>query len=227
MKLIKTIAVLGLGLMVTACGQVPDIASRNAPFETVSDSLSFKAIDPAADQVPGIVQVPSFRVVQAGINVPRSLTVSEANSYYPRGDIVWRGEPFGDRHAQVEAIFEEALSRGTAGIDGDVPVIVDIQVLRFHSLSEKARVSIGGVHNMPFRMRVRHAVTGEVLMPSREIEADLDAFGGSHALMAESRGQTQKVRVTAYLAQKMRSELMHLAPQTGGLRLGQLQPRKN
>jgi len=60
---------------------------------------------------------------------------------------------------------------------------------------------------MEFRLTVRSAATGLALAPARDIEANLPAFGGGQALDAERRGQTQKVRVTGYLAQVIRQEL--------------------
>ena len=69
---------------------------------------------------------PSYDVRTVNIDVPRTLVVSEANSYFPRGDIVWRGDPPGDRYEQIASIFEEGFARGTADVKGEVPVVVDV-----------------------------------------------------------------------------------------------------
>lgn len=201
MKTIKLILALGLGALVTACGSVPDVASRNAPFEQIAPQVDAQAVA-AQSQLPQ-----SMRIAQVNVSVPSSLKVSEANKYYPRGDIVWRGDAIGDRRAQVKSIFETAVSSGTYDMLGATDVVLDIEVQRFHSLSEKARYTIGGVHNMHFLMTVRSAQTGLALAPTRTVEANLPAFGGDQAIDAERRGQTQKVRVTGYLAQVIREQL--------------------
>ncbi len=141
------------------------------------------------------------------VHVPRSLKVSERNSYYPRGDIVWRGDPIGDRYAQVQAIFESAFKRGVKSLHGPVKVDLEVTVKRFHALTEKARYTVGGVHSITFDLAVLDAETGKVLVPPRTIRADLDGFGGQQALLAEARGETQKVRITNHLAQVIREEL--------------------
>ncbi|NNE51811.1 MAG: hypothetical protein HKN30_05350 [Sulfitobacter sp.] len=225
MKTLKLIAALGLGLMVSACGTVPDIASRNAPFEETAPNQTY----PAAPVVrtAGQVQTSQIKVAKVGVNVPRSLKVSEANTFYPLGDIVWRGDPIGDRHAQIQAIYQNAVAKAAGDMRGATDVIVDIQVIRFHSVTEKTRFTVGGVHNMHFRMRVRDARTGAILLPSREIKANLEAFGGYRAMEAERKGQTQKVRVTDHLAKVIRQELLKVSVPQTGTELSQLAPQKN
>lgn len=216
MKSFKLIAALGLSVLVTACGNVPDIASRNAPFEAIPPAI-YQQRSAHAAAVAGQT-ARSFRVEQVNVNVPRSLKVSEANVYYPRGEIVWRGDPMGDRYAQVKSIFEVAAFNGTKDMVGARPIVIDVQIQRFHSLSERTRASVGGVHNMNFRMTVRDSVTGEPIGPSRDIEANLPAYGGNQAVQAERRGQTQKVRVTGYLAQVIRQELEAPRPQVQAIK---------
>lgn len=192
MKTLKLIMVLGLGAMVSACASV-DTATRNARFEP---------------QQPEFIQtLPSVRVEEINVMVPQSLKVSERNSYYPSGDIVWRGDPIGNRHQQVKAIFDAGLVLGTAQLNGAIPVRLDIRVERFHGVSEKARYVTGGVHNIAFSMQLRDLTTGQVIGEPRLVRADLDAFGGKDALRADARGQTQKVRVTNHLAEVIRQEL--------------------
>jgi hypothetical protein len=192
MKTLKLIVMLVLGAMVSACAAV-DTATRNARFEP---------------QQPEFVQtLPTMRVTEINVLVPQTLKVSERNSYYPGGDIVWRGDAIGNRHQQVKAIFDTALSQGTAQMDGIVPVRLDIRVDRFHALTEKARYTIGGVHSIIFVLQIRDLSTGLALGEPRLVKADLDAFGGQQALRAEARGQTQKVRITNHLAEVIRQEL--------------------
>ncbi|MEL6451319.1 MAG: DUF6778 family protein [Pseudomonadota bacterium] len=198
MKRMKLVMLLLMGGLVSACANT-NVASRNAPFEA----------PPLAAPVPveTIVAPAQVRVDQITVRVPRSLSVSEANRYLPTGDIVWREDPIGDRHAQVATIFYGAMVKGTEALDGDRAVNLDIEVSRFHALTEKARYTTGGVHNINFLLTLRDAETGAPLGEPRRIRADLDAFGGQQALQAEARGLTQKVRITNHLAEVIRQEL--------------------
>lgn len=204
MKTLKVIAAIGLGALVSACSSVPDIASRNAPFEA-TPQLAFQQVAP--DAQPQMALPQSLKVSAINVRVPGTLKVSEANVYYPRADIVWRGEPIGNRHAQVQKIFEQAFLNGTRDMQGISDVVLDVEVTRFHSVTEKTRYSVGGVHNMEFNLTVRSAATGLPLAPTRQVEANLPAFGGKQALDADRRGQTQIVRVSGYLAEVIRQEL--------------------
>jgi len=198
MKRIKLVMFLVMGGLVSACANT-NVASRNAPF----DSAPLNAGQNAAY----VSLLTDVRVENITVRVPRSLKVSEANRYLPAGDIVWREDPIGDRHAQVAQIFHDALSRGTEALDGKLPVALDIEVGRFHALTEKARYTTGGVHNITFTLTLRDTETGAVLSDPRFIRADLDAFGGQQALAAEARGLTQKVRISNHLAEVIRQEL--------------------
>ncbi len=192
MKLVRLIAVLGLGLGVSACANV-ETATRNAPLELPTIATQEVA--------------PSISVAGYNIRVPESLRVSEAELFYPLGDIVWRGDPMGDRYDQVKAIFETSVLNGIEGLEGVVPVVLDIEVLRFHALTNKARYTIGGVHSVRFNLTLRDPESGVVLVPTQVIEADLKAFGGQKAILADRRGQTQKVRITGHLASVIRETL--------------------
>jgi uncharacterized protein DUF6778 len=221
MRIARTILMIGLGLGVTACTAV-DVPTRNTPFEQLPDSevvtpsgyvaqtqapvseAPATAADPLASLVPGQSPVSVNSVV---VRVPRTLEVSEANRYLPKGDIVWREDPIGDRHAQVQAIVQDAVSKGVQSLNGPATVDLDIQVTRFHALTEKARYTTGGVHSISFYLAVRDPKTGALLMPVRMVRADLDAFGGQQAINAEARGQTQKVRITDHLAEVIRQEM--------------------
>lgn len=149
----------------------------------------------------------SYDLQQFNFSVRADLTVSENDGYYPLADIVWRGDPIGPRKAQIAAIFETAADRNVAVLDGDVPVAVDVQLLRFHGVTDRTRYSVGGVYNIVFQMTVRDARTGTVIEPARRIVANLDAPGGNRAVELEQSGQTQKVRVTDFLTQVLQREL--------------------
>jgi len=188
---VKFIAALMLGLGLSACASV-ETATRNAPLEA-------PALRPAA--VPLDVQ-------EVRVNVPRSLRVSEANRYLPGGDIVWREDAPGDRHAQVAAILNDAVERGVAGLpEGGLPVVLDVEVTKFHALSEKARYTIGGVHAIQFTYTLRDPETGAALTPPKFVKADFKALGGKKAIAAERQGITQKVRITEHVAHVIRAEL--------------------
>lgn len=191
MKHIRMIAAMMLGLAVSACGTV-ETATRNAPLD-------------APDLAPSPV---SFNVQSVRVSVPEALKVSEANRYYPGGDIVWREDPVGDRHAQVKAIVHAGITKGVSAMDpGTVPAIMDIEVTRFHALTEKARYTIGGVHAIQFKMQLRNPETGEAYGEPHFVKADFKAFGGAKAIESEREGITQKHRITNHLAKVIESEL--------------------
>ncbi len=192
MKTLKLIIMLGLGSLVSACATV-DTASRNAHFEPQQPEYAST--------------LPSVRVGEINVLVPQSLKVSERNSYYPGGDIVWRSDAIGNRHQQVKAIFDTALAQGTAPTDGLLPIRLDIRVERFHALTDKARYTTGGVHSITFAMQIRDLATGAAIGKAQLVKADLDGFGGRQALRAEARGLTQKIRITNHLAEVIRQEL--------------------
>lgn len=191
MSSLPKILILLLGVGLSACAK-QDVTTRATPFDTGVISPATLSVD-----------VQDIRVV-----VPETLTVSEANMYYPGGDIVWREDPPGDRHAQVKAIFETAMETGVARVEtGNLPVIMDIQVARFHALSEKARYTIGGVHALTFSIILRNPETGEIIAGPREVRADFRALGGADAIAAERVGVTQKSRITEHLADVIETEL--------------------
>lgn len=185
----RTFAVLASILMLGACGTT-DLASRDVPFA--------KGV-PAANAT----YIPSseWTVADVRVTVPETLPTTEADVYYPMADIVWHGDPVGNRHQQVARLMDDGLTAGLVGLNGKRRVFVDVEVVRFHSLSPKTRNSIGGVHNMQFDMAVRDASTGEVLIDARRHKVDLKAYGGRRALKAERQGLSQKYRIKAHLQQ--------------------------
>lgn len=194
MKPVKLMTAAVMALTMTACGTL-DTATRNAPLDVPSLG--------AGEQ---LVQR-SYAVQSMTFSAPEDLKVSEGNGYYPFADIVWRGDPVGDRVEQIAAIFETAIARNDDTLTGSIPVTVDFQLSRFHGVTERTRFSVGGVYNIIFSMTVRHAETGAVIEGPRRIQADLSAPGGAAAIIAEQRGQTEKVRVTDFLTQVMKDEL--------------------
>ncbi len=225
---LRKVVLVACGLGLSACSTV-DVATRNNPYEVlpagqpqtpsgyiqneapadlklVPAFAEAGAVPEPSVQITDAFQVP-VSIVSVRVRVPRSLSVSEANRYLPRGDIVWREDPIGDRHAQVGTIVQAAMEQGTASLDGPVQAVLDIRLSRFHALTEKARYTTGGVHSISFDLALTDPQTGELLTPVRQVRADLDAFGGKQALRAMAAGQTQKVRITNHLAEVIRQEL--------------------
>jgi hypothetical protein len=147
-------------------------------------------------------QAKSWRLAEVRVNVPKSLSVSEAKTLLPRADIVWREDPFGDRHAQVGQIIQTAALRGAHGLRGSRPVIIDITVTRFHALTFEAERSNSdwGVHNIDFTAQVVDAGTGAVILPATRIRAETPAWSGERMRAARRKGVTQKSMITDHVA---------------------------
>ncbi len=199
-----SISILVLALGLSACAQTTSMSSQNQ----VSSGLSQASRLPQAPGPRGPVMLQAEYDVQAvNVLVPHTLQVSEANTFHPSADIVWRGDLPGDRYAQVKAIFDTAAARSTATMHTGAPVVVDLEIVRFHCLTEKTRYTVGGVHSLHFMLTVRDATTGAVLQGPRLIVADVKGAGGNRAVAEEQAGRTQKVVVTDRLTEVIRREL--------------------
>lgn len=215
MKLIKMIAALTVAAGLSACATLPtsEAPSRNAPEESGLVAANLTA------------QSANWKLADVRVLVPAELKVSEANRYYPTGDIVWREDAYGDRRAQVAKIVDDGITSGLTHLRGDRAVYFDIKLSRFHSLSEKARAVTGGVHNIIYTLTVVDAATGLALHGPIEMEVDLKAYGGDQAYAAVRQGLTQKVRIQSHLASLMRKNF------NGGLEMkvvaaeGPIEPR--
>lgn len=197
MKTLPLMGALALAMFTSACSMQDggDVAAtRNRPLD--------QTLAPV-----GMVAHPSWTVTDVVAVVPASLRVSERNGYYPMTDIVWRGDPVGDRHVQLQAIFEEAAARGAETLQGEQDVVAEVVLSRFHGVTERTRYSVGGVYNIIFSLTVRDAATGMILDGPRMVEADLPAPGGNAAVALEAAGQTEKVRVTDFLTMVLMREL--------------------
>lgn len=190
-----------------ACGSHP--VSRNAPYEVVPPSGGIVA---AALPAGGASQAQAFapgslRLAAFEFTAPEELRTSEANLYYPIADIVWRGDPYGDRKKQISRIFETSAIMARPSLTGDRPVHALVTLTRFHSLTEKTRFTVGGVHSIGFTLTLLDAKTGQPIVEGKKIKADLRGFGGRRAIKADSQGQTMKVRIQDHLARVLRAEL--------------------
>lgn len=229
MKFTRLILLTGLGIGLSACASV-DMPTRNAPFEELPTGLvqapegyapvplapapvetvsrgtaDFDA--PALPAAAAAAPTSGSPVQGIRVHVPRSLEVSEANRFLPSGDIVWRGDPMGDRHAQVQAIFEAAMAEGVKRLSGPIQADLVVEVVRFHSLTEKARYFTGGVHAIEFKWALKDPETGAYLTQPRLVSADLQALGGRRAIQADQAGQTMRVRITDHLADVIVQEM--------------------
>lgn len=150
----------------------------------------------------------SYRLRAFNFEAAPGLRVAESESFYPNADIVWRGDPIGPRIPQITAMFEEAASRNIASLDGDFPVDVDVTLTRFHGVTNRTRYTVGGVYNVVFDLTIRAADTDQVIEPTRRVVGNLDAPGGERAARLDAAGQTQKVRVTDFLTELLRAQLV-------------------
>ncbi len=187
MKLFKICAVLLMAAGLSACASV-ETPTRGEPTlaPVITPSLSARSAE--------------WKVVDVRVNVPETLSTTEANMFYPNANVVWRGEPYANRHKQVEALMDQAMTTGLAHLNGAQDVVFQIDVRRFHAVTEKARAFTGGVHDMIFTLTVFDAATGRALHGPVFIETHLKAHGGRAALEAERNGFSQKVRIMNHLA---------------------------
>ncbi len=144
----------------------------------------------------------NWRLAEVRVDVPRSLSVSEAKMLLPNADIVWREDPMGDRHQQVGTIIQNAVLRGAQGLRGRRPVVISVTVTRFHALTFEAERanSDWGVHNVDFIAQVTDARTGEVLVPPTKILAETPAWSGTRMREARRKGITQKSMISNHVA---------------------------
>jgi len=155
----------------------------------------------AYDDPPSPDETREWRVVDVVTVVPDSLSVSNDNTYAPMADIVWHGEPFGDRRAQVAAILDEGLTVGTRDLRGARPVTMTARVLTFHGVTPSAVARApAAVHNIRYVLRVFDAQTGEPLIENQTISADLEANVGTAAIAAAINRESQRQRVVAHIA---------------------------
>lgn len=141
-----------------------------------------------------------WNVGSINVSVPEALTTTENNSFAPDADIVWHGDPFGNRKVQVAMIMEDGIRRGARGLRGSQSVDFQVVLEEFHALTPKARAEApSAVHNITYTIQVFDRRTGEALTEPERIRADLPAFTGAQAFEALQVGQTQKVRILDHL----------------------------
>lgn len=187
---------------VTGCAG-PNAASDNWAFQLgiLPDKLA-----PGRDA--RLEDLPPFFIRNVNADAPRMLTSTEENRFKPRADIIWREEPFdGDRHSQVAKIVHEAGHMAVIGLEGDLELTLDIEILRFHALTQITRYTVGGSHSVELLLRLSNTATGELVVPAWAISTELPAYGGQKAVEAEIAGLTQRSRIRQHLASLIRHEL--------------------
>ncbi|MEM7269302.1 MAG: DUF6778 family protein [Pseudomonadota bacterium] len=147
----------------------------------------------------------------ASVSIRPDMIVSdEPDRRYPPSDqLVWYGDPPGDRKAQVIALVQDAVTAGAVdALSGGETVTLRINVTQFHAMTPRARRSILplGVHEVEFDLEVVDAA-GAVIASESGVRADLEAFSGDEAAVADRVGQGQKIRIQSRIAQVVRSWL--------------------
>ncbi len=143
----------------------------------------------------------AWRVVDVVAVAPEILSVSNNNTYAPQADIVWHGDPFGDRRAQVAAVLDEGLTLGTSDLRGSRPVTITARIMTFHGVTPSAVARApAAVHNIRYELSVFDAETGEPLIESQTISADLEAYVGLAAIAAAINRESQRQRVINHIA---------------------------
>ena len=150
----------------------------------------------------------NWHVHNVMVVAPESLTVSNANTFAPNADIVWHGEPYGNRRTQVAEIVKEGILRGTSVLNGQRDVTIVANIRHFHSVTPLAMSQApGAVHNIRYVARVMDTETGEFLTEPEEISADLEAYVGAAAITAALESNTAKVRIVNHIARVTRGWL--------------------
>jgi hypothetical protein len=201
MKKIQVLGALAITALLSACGQ-PEQPTRAVAAPQGGLTLATQGASEGTTY-----RTAAYAVQDVVIAVPSSLRSSEANVYYPLADIVWRGDVLGNRHEQVRTILREAATQATANMATGPAAVVEITLNRFHSVTEKTRYSVGGVHSINYTLTVRDANTGAVIDGPREVIADAPAAGGGRALAEEAAGRTMKVVINELLVASFREEL--------------------
>jgi hypothetical protein len=191
-KIVKYIAGLALALSVTACASTENV-SRNKVLEAVPQAIEQEKT--------------AYKVQQLSVTVPGELTVSEANRFLPMSDIVWREDPLGDRKQQVQSILANAIAQGVSKVEEGRPVTMEVRMNKFHALTEKARYTTGGRHNINFDYVLRDATTGVPIADAKNVDVKFKAYGGARAVSAMAHGDTQKVRITKHIQNLMYLEM--------------------
>lgn len=146
-------------------------------------------------------QTANWTVRDVTVVVPETLTTSEENSFTPDYDIVWHGEPLGDRRAQVAQILDEGLTAGSRVLRGNQPVRIVATLQQFHALTPATKrwANTSGVHDIRYTAQVFDARTGAPLTQPQAIAADMPGLVGAQAREEEAKGVTDRQLIVSHL----------------------------
>lgn len=148
-----------------------------------------------------------YRVSRIDIAVPRELRVSESEkSLMPDADIVWKGDPPGDRYAQIEAILRDGAERGVQALHGSTPAVLRITLRRFHALNNAARYFApdgAGVYTIRFDAGLFLARSGTPILPMQRIDADFPARTSTGAQEEDEQGISQRSLIEEQIARTL------------------------
>lgn len=194
------VAVVLSALLLAACAGGEPVSRAGG-----AGPVGLAAVTEGAPAAAGLA--PRYHVRDMRVEVPRDLVVSEARLFHPVADIVWRAEPRGDRHAQVQQIVAESFGFGTAGMRQGPDAIVEARVRRFRTVTGTTRLTPGGVHSIRFDLTVKDAKTGAILEGPRLVVADVKAQGGGRAMAEGQAGGMQRAVIVEALSEVIRREL--------------------
>lgn len=146
-----------------------------------------------------IAESSNWHVHEVQVTVPDNLTTTEVNILRPDVDVIWFGDPQGDRLAQVGVILSDAIEVAAQSLIPENfhrPVVIEATMIQFHSLTPRARALVGGIHKVKFTIQVVDQKSGEILAGPTVIQADEFAYGSWKAVRADAEGQTMKVRIS-------------------------------
>ena len=159
-----------------------------------------QGVDPAMSK--------GWRLKDVRVVIPSELTVSHANTFAPNADIVWHGEPFGNRGAQVAAILREGVTLGARELRGSRRVTVEARLAQFHAVTPAAIARApAAVHNISYTLQVFDARSGAALTKRELIQADLEAYVGAAAVAAAINGNSQRLRIVNHIGRVTRGWL--------------------
>lgn len=181
-KIFTKLAALSLVSLLSACA--------GGTFETMYDTSVSAEV------------ARNWRVADVNVQVPRTLSVSEAHVLVPKADIVWREDPAGNRYEQVARIVEAGIRKGSKPLNGRQAIRLDVTVTRFHAMTLEAEALNYdvGVHNIDFTVRAADVKTGEVVAGPTPVRAEFPALTGVRMTQARLRGETQRTQIEAHLA---------------------------
>ena len=157
--------------------------------------------------------IANWQVGVVEVVIPEDMNVwTDPDVRYPaKSNLVWWGDPPGDRKEQVRTLMADAVRAGALEVlSGTRAVNLRVDILEFHAMTPKARASElpFGVHEIKFDVTVIDAATGQVIAVEEGVNSDLQAFSGTSAIQAEQVGQGQKIRIQARVAQVIRAWLV-------------------